>query len=130
MNELGLGLVVFGGAGIGGALRHAANRLIPLVIPGSFPVSTLIVNAIGCFVMGGIAAFFALRAGQTSQELRLFLMTGILGGFTTFSAFSLEFAVMVERGEVVSAVGYVAATLAATLIGVFAGMFAVRILLA
>jgi len=126
MHEIVLALVVFLGAGIGGTLRHIANRLLPLLLPGAFPMTTFIVNILGCFVMGVIAAAFALRGADASQTWRLFLTTGILGGFTTFSAFSLEFAVIWERGEPAMAVLYAGLTLVLTLVGVFAGMMVTR----
>jgi CrcB protein len=126
MHEIVLALVVFLGAGIGGTLRHVANRLLPLLLPGAFPMTTFIVNILGCFVMGVIAAAFALRGADASQTWRLFLTTGILGGFTTFSAFSLEFAVIWERGEPAMAVLYAGLTLVLTLVGVFAGMVVTR----
>jgi fluoride exporter len=85
-------VVVFCGAGIGGALRHAANRA-GMHLGLSFPWSTICINISGCLAMGLIAGWFAFR-GQAGQTLRLFLTTGILGGYTTFSAFSLDAALL------------------------------------
>ena len=82
-------LIVFLGAGIGGALRHGVNLLAARLLGTGFPFGTLIVNVVGSFAMGLIIAWLALR-GQQAQAVRLFLTTGILGGFTTFSAFSLD----------------------------------------
>src|SRR3954447_23803557 len=80
-------LIVFVGDGIGGALRHGVNVGAVKVFGYGFPFGTLIVNVAGSFAMGLLAGYFAFRPG-IGQHLRLFLTTGILGGFTTFSAFS------------------------------------------
>ncbi|MES1196015.1 MAG: fluoride efflux transporter CrcB, partial [Steroidobacter sp.] len=82
-------LIVFIGAGMGGMIRHGFNIFIPRWMGSSFPYHTLTINVLGSLVMGLLAGYFALK-GETSQSWRLFLMTGILGGFTTFSAFSLD----------------------------------------
>jgi CrcB protein len=93
----------------------------------SFPWGTLFVNVVGSFAIGALAAYFAFRGdAMWTQPLRLFLTTGILGGFTTFSAFSLDFALMFERGEVAHSVLYVVASVALSLAAIFAGLFVVR----
>ena len=84
-------LIVFGGAGLGGALRHGVNVAAMRLGFTAFPIGTLTVNILGSFLMGLIAEYFALK-GHLPQSWRLFLTTGVLGGFTTFSAFSLEVA--------------------------------------
>src|SRR6476659_2242341 len=89
-------LIVFLGAGIGGALRHGVNVGAARWFGYAFPFGTLIVNVVGSFVIGLFAGYFAFRPG-ISQHMRLFLTTGLLGGFTTFSAFSLDAALLVER---------------------------------
>jgi CrcB protein len=89
-------LIVFLGAGIGGAMRHGVNIGAAKLFSPGFPFGTFIVNVAGSFAMGLLAGYFAYRAG-VPQHLRLFLTTGILGGFTTFSTFSLDAAVLVER---------------------------------
>ncbi len=120
-------LLVFLGAGLGGSLRHGVNLVALRHASGSFPYGTLFINVAGSFVMGLFAAWFAARAGQAAtQPLRLFLMTGVLGGFTTFSAFSLETMSMWERGEAAGAAAYVAASVVLSLIGLVAGMALVR----
>ena len=86
-------LIVFIGAGIGGALRHGVNVGAARLFGFGFPFGTLIVNVVGSFAMGLLAGYFAFRPGIT-QHMRLFLTTGILGGFTTFSAFSLDTALL------------------------------------
>ena len=89
-------LIVFLGAGIGGALRHGVNAGSARLWGYGFPFGTLIVNVAGSFLMGLLAGYFAFRPG-IGQHARLFLTTGILGGFTTFSAFSLDTVLLVER---------------------------------
>ena len=89
-------LFVFFGAGIGGALRHGVNVGSVRLFGTGFPLGTLVVNIVGSFIMGLLAGYFLMRPG-IGQHTRLFLTTGILGGFTTFSAFSLDAALLIER---------------------------------
>src|SRR5580700_4579356 len=91
-------LIVFLGGGIGAALRHGVNIAAARLFGTVFPYGTLIINVLGSLAMGLIAEYFALKAGLP-QRWRLFLTTGILGGFTTFSAFSLEAVLLYERGQ-------------------------------
>lgn len=114
-------LIVFLGAGIGGALRHGVNVGASRLFGFGFPFGTLIVNIIGSFAMGLLAGYFAFRPG-ISQHMRLFLTTGILGGFTTFSAFSLDTALLVERHSYGLAAGYVVGSVAAGLSALFFGL--------
>ena len=81
-------LLVFFGGGLGATLRHLVNVTCARCIGTAFPYGTFIINISGSTVMGLIAGYLALK-GEASQPWRLFLMTGILGGYTTFSAFSL-----------------------------------------
>lgn len=120
--------VALGGA-LGSAARYGVNVWSGRMFGTEFPWQTLIVNILGCFVMGVLVELMALRL-HVSQETRAFLTTGILGGFTTFSAFSLDFAYLVERKQVVAAGGYALASVAVSLIAVFAGMNLIRTLLA
>ena len=114
-------LIVFLGAGIGGALRHGVNVGAARLFGYGFPFGTLIVNVVGSFMMGAFAGYFAFRPG-ISQHMRLFLTTGVLGGFTTFSAFSLDAALLIERHSYGLAAGYVVGTVAASLSGLFFGL--------
>src|ERR671919_2751492 len=98
--------IVFLGSGIGAALRHGVNLGAARWLGIGFPFGTLIVNVTGSLIMGLIAGYFAFK-GDASQHWRLFLTTGILGGYTTFSAFSLDAAVLYERGETGLAALYV-----------------------
>ena len=118
-------LIVFIGAGIGGALRHGVNVGAARLFGFGFPFGTLIVNLVGSFAMGLLAGFFAYRAG-IPQHVRLFLTTGILGGFTTFSSFSLDAALLVERHSFGLAAGYVVGSVAAGLSALFFGLAVFR----
>lgn len=120
-------LLVFLGGGLGAALRHGVN-LAALRAGTTFPYGTLCINVVGSLVMGMVVSWFALRSGL-SPSLRLFLTTGVLGGFTTFSAFSLEAALLYERGEPGLAVVYVVASVVLAIGGLFAGMGLVRAVL-
>jgi CrcB protein len=114
-------LIVFIGAGIGGALRHGVNVSAARLLGSGFPFGTLIVNVLGSFVMGVLAGYFAFRPG-IAQHTRLFLTTGILGGFTTFSAFSLDTALLVERHAYALAAGYIVGSVAASVGALFLGL--------
>ena len=118
-------LVVFIGGGIGAALRHGVNVGAARLFGTTFPVGTLTVNVVGCLVMGLLSGYFAFK-GDMSQHWRLLLTTGILGGFTTFSAFSLDVALLYERGDVGLAATYVLASVALSLVAVFAGLALMR----
>jgi CrcB protein len=85
--------VVFIGSGIGGVTRHLFNGWIVRAVGTGFPLGILLINVLGSSAMGLVAGWFAFR-GHASQDVRLFLTTGILGGFTTFSAFSLDAALL------------------------------------
>jgi len=114
-------LIVFIGAGIGGALRHGVNVIAARLFGYGFPYGTLIVNIAGSFVMGMLAGYFVFRPG-VPQHMRLFLTTGILGGFTTFSSFSLDTALLIERHSFGLAAGYIVGSVAAGLSALFFGL--------
>lgn len=118
-------LIVFLGAGLGGALRHLANFAITRTLGSTFPSGILAVNIVGCFAMGAIIGWFALRH-DPGQDWRLFLTTGFLGGFTTFSAFALDSATLWERGAEGSAAAYVLVSVIGSLAAVGAGLALVR----
>src|SRR5262245_6682933 len=118
-------LIVFLGGGVGAALRHGVNLVVTRFFGAAFPYATLFENVSGSLVMGMLAAYFAFKSGS-SQHWRLFLTTGILGGYTTFSAFSLDTAVLYERGEIGLAAVYVLASVALSIAGLFAGLALVR----
>ncbi|MEA2984140.1 MAG: fluoride exporter, partial [Alphaproteobacteria bacterium] len=110
---------------IGAALRHGVNLGATRWLGAGFPLGTLIVNVTGSLIMGLIAGYFAFK-GDASQNWRLFLSTGILGGYTTFSAFSLDAALLYERGEVWLAAIYVVASVVLSIGGLFAGLAIAR----
>ncbi len=120
-------LLVFLGGGIGSALRHGVNVAAGRWLGTTYPWHTLTVNIVGSFAMGLIVGWLAMRAdGSGSQSLRLFLATGICGGFTTFSAYSLDLVLMWERGEPTAAILYGAGSVALSIIGLLGGLILMR----
>lgn len=120
-------LLVFIGAGLGGMLRHAVG-LASVRLGSSFPYGTMGINIAGSIAMGLFAGWFAQRSGL-SQHWRLFIAVGILGGFTTFSSYSLDAVLLLERGETGAAFLYVVGSVALGIGGLFAGLLAMRALL-
>jgi CrcB protein len=118
-------LVVFIGGGIGSILRHGVNVTCARLFSIGFPFGTFTVNITGSIVMGLLAGWFAFR-GDAGQIWRLFLMTGILGGYTTFSAFSLDTILLFERGQLGLAALYVVASVVLSVGGLFAGLALMR----
>jgi fluoride exporter len=119
-------LLVFIGGGIGAALRHGVNIVLGRDFGTGFPFHTLFANVSGSLVMGLLAAYFGLRMGSP-QWLRLFLTTGVLGGYTTFSTFSLDSVLLWERGQYGWAATYIVVSVAASLAGVLLGAMLVRV---
>ncbi len=117
-------LLVAAGGGIGAALRHLANLAALRLLGTGFPWSTLFVNIAGSLAMGLLVGWLARRGG--TPELRLFLATGLLGGFTTFSAFSLDFAALWERSAFGPALGYALSSVVLSIAAVFAGLWMMR----
>lgn len=118
---------VFFGGGVGSVARHGVNLAAARLFGTGFPWGTFIVNVVGSFVMGVIGAWLAFRSGAGwSQHTRLLLTTGFLGGFTTFSTFSLDTALLWERGAYALAIGYVAVSVLLGVLGLFAGLALVR----
>jgi len=118
-------IIVFLGAGIGGALRHGTNLAALRLFGAGFPYGTLAVNILGSLVMGLLAGWFAQKA-DPGQAWRLFLTTGVLGGFTTFSTFSLDTALLWEKGQAGIALAYVLVSITLALLGLFAGLMLMR----
>ena len=118
-------LIVFLGGGVGAAIRHGLNGMGLRLMGPDFPYATVFINITGSAIMGVIAGYFAFKGG-TSQHWRLFLTTGILGGYTTFSAFSLDAALLYERGELALSALYVTASVVLSIAGLFAGLWLIR----
>jgi CrcB protein len=114
--------VALGGA-LGASLRYGVNVLAARLVGAGFPVATLVVNVLGSFLMGLLAAAL-LERGE--GRLAPFLLTGVLGGFTTFSAFSLDAVRLWERGEATAAAGYVAASVVLSIAGLALGLGVAR----
>lgn len=114
-------LIVALGGGIGAGLRHLTGLAMLRLIGPGFPWGTFTVNIVGSFVMGLFIEMLARRSGAPA-ELRLFVATGVLGGYTTFSAFSLDTAVLYERGALLPAFLYVAASVILAIAALFAGL--------
>lgn len=113
-------VLVFVGGGLGAALRHAINRAAMNWWGTGFPSGTMIVNVIGSLAIGLLIGLFAAYPG-TSQQVRLFLTTGLLGGFTTFSAFSLDALTLWERGDIGLWLLYVGGSVILSLLAVTLG---------
>ncbi len=120
-------LLVFLGAGLGGAMRHGVNQFAAQALGVAFPFGTLAINVAGSFAMGLLAEYLGLRS-QLPQDVQLFLATGVLGGFTTFSTFSFDTISLWERGEWVAAAIYAASSVVFSLLGLLAGLVLVRLL--
>jgi CrcB protein len=125
MNTFLHSLLVFIGAGIGGVLRHGVNVITLRLLDPEFPYGTLFINVVGSSAMGLLAGLFALKF-DPGQSWRLFLTTGILGGFTTFSTFSLEAVVLYERGDLGSMAVYVLTSVVLSIMSLFAGLVIMR----
>jgi CrcB protein len=119
--------IVFLGGGIGAAIRHGVNTWLGRLAGHEFPLGIMAINISGSLLMGLAAGYFALRAGEEwSQSARLFITTGILGGYTTFSAFSLDAMLLYERGELGAAAFYVVGSVVFSILGLAFGLATVR----
>jgi CrcB protein len=120
-------LIVFFGGGLGAALRYLVNQAMGRLVSIEFPLGIMAINISGSLVMGIAAGYFAFKAGEDwTQNARLFVTTGILGGYTTFSAFSLDAILLYERGEVMTAFLYVVGSVVLSILGLAAGLWIVR----
>ncbi|MGV6873296.1 fluoride efflux transporter CrcB [Pseudochelatococcus sp. B33] len=120
-------LTVFAGAGLGGVLRWLVGIVAARWLGTSFPWGTMFVNVSGSFVMGGLAALLLFRAGAAEwQGARLFLLTGVLGGYTTFSSYALDIAVLWEQGDFSAAAIYGLGSVVLSVAGLAAGLALVR----
>lgn len=114
-------VLVFLGGGIGSMLRYGVNRASLALFGPGLPAGTLLVNIVGSTLMGFAFGWLAARGGE-GQSLRLFLATGVLGGFTTFSAFSLDAMLLWQRGDHMMAAAYVGASVTLSIAGLLLGM--------
>ncbi len=120
-------MVVAMGGAVGATLRHGVNQMALHWLGTGFPWGTLAINVIGSVLMGVLIGAFALL-WDAPQSMRLFLTTGVLGGFTTFSAFSLDAVSLMQRGQISEAAFYVLASVVLSLGGLFAGMMLIRMI--
>lgn len=118
-------VIVFLGAGLGGAARHGTNLLAARLFGTGFPFGTLAANLIGSFLMAVIMEFFALRS-DLALNARLFLTTGVLGGYTTFSTFTLDAMLRIEQGDWLIASAYVVLSVLGALVAFLVGMILIR----
>lgn len=117
-------LVMLGGA-VGAGGRHLVGRLMLAMLGPGYPWGTLTVNIVGGLLMGLLVGALA-RISVPGENWRLLLGVGVLGGFTTFSAFALDSVVMIERGDWTPAIGYMLVSVIGSVLAVFAGLAAVR----
>lgn len=120
-----LAFLVFVGGGLGSVARYLLSVGVLRLGWTGFPVATLSVNVIGGFVMGCAAGWFALKGGGP-QAWRLFLTTGLLGGFTTFSAFSLETVLLYEEGRFGAALAYIGLSIVLSVLALAGGLATTR----
>jgi CrcB protein len=118
-------LIVFTGAGLGGALRHGVNSFITDRTAGGFPVGIIAINVTGSLLLGLLAGYFAFK-GDQSGNWRLFLTTGLCGGYTTFSTFSQDTILLIDRGEHGAAALYVFLSVSLSLLAFFAALWLTR----
>jgi CrcB protein len=118
-------LVIAAGGALGAVARHYVNNPVTAWFGDGFPWGILTANVAGSFAMGVLAGVTAL-AWSPSQELRTFIVVGFLGAFTTFSTFSLQVALLYERGQTALAAVYVAASVLLAVGGLFAGLALVK----
>lgn len=118
-------LLVFVGSGLGGVARHLVNLWVTKLAGTGFPLGILIINVSGSLVMGLLAGWFAFKS-ELPHDVRLFLTTGIVSGYTTFSAFSLDAALLMERGAYASAAVYVFGSVVLSIAALMAALAAMR----
>ncbi|WP_375462380.1 fluoride efflux transporter CrcB [uncultured Methylobacterium sp.] len=119
-------LLVLIGGGLGSLARYGVG-VASLRLGSDFPYGTLAINVVGSVLMGLFTGWFTMRGG--APALRLFVATGLLGGFTTFSSYALEGVLLLERGATGAAAAYIVGSVALGLAGLFAGLLLMRALL-
>jgi CrcB protein len=118
-------LLIFIGGGIGSLLRYGLSRFVTGMVVSAFPYGTFFVNMIGCFLIGFIV-FYTERYGSQAQPWRLFLVTGLCGGFTTFSSFSLENSQLVTDHRIFLFLLYAGGSVLLGLLATYFGIWAAR----
>ena len=119
-------LAVAAGGALGAALRHGVGLLAVRHLPAGWPHGTFLVNILGSLLMGLFIGWLALRSQGEPQAMRLFLATGLLGGFTTFSAFSLEVSNFIRSGDVTKAALYAVLSVTLGILALFIGLWIAR----
>ncbi len=119
-------LLVGAGGALGAMSRYGIGVLIGKFWNSHFPIATILVNVFGSLLMGLLIGLLAYYTPQWQGQARLFMAVGVLGGFTTFSAFSLEIITLVERGQAVLALVYILISVILSVMAVFAGLLIVR----
>lgn len=119
-------LLVAAGGAFGAGMRHLASGAVLRRMGADWPYATFSINVLGSFLLGLLAGWLAFKGAEGSSQLRLLLGTGVLGGFTTFSAYSLETVLLIERGKIASAAGYALGSVAVGLAFVFLGLMIAR----
>ncbi len=125
MNAIATFLAIGAGGAIGAMSRHGVNILSVKIMGHGFPYGTLSVNLIGSFLMGVLVIIFA-TLWQPPEALRVLIITGFLGAFTTFSTFSLDFVTLIERHNYIAGGSYLAASVILSIAALFAGMTLMR----
>ena len=118
--------VALGGA-LGASARYLTGTTVTRLLGHGFPAGTMVVNVVGSFLMGVLVVILAKKGGQAAAP---FLMTGLLGGFTTFSAFSLDAVTLFERGQSAAAIGYILGSVLISIAALVAGLWLTRMVLA
>ena len=119
--------IALGGA-LGAVARHFISHWSVVALGNGFPWGTLTVNVVGCFALGVVVEVLAL-VWSPAADWRAFLTVGVLGAFTTFSAFALDISILHERGEMLQAILYVTVSVAGSIAAIFAGMSLTRAVL-
>jgi CrcB protein len=120
-------MAIAGGGALGAVLRHFVNNAVTHLTGGDFPWGIFLVNITGSVLMGILVSLFA-HAGEPPQAMKAFLTVGILGGYTTFSTFSLDAVTLLGRGALAEAAFYMAGSVFLAIGGLYAGMGLVRVL--
>ena len=120
-------LAIAAGGATGAVLRHGLNNVIMTLVHPGFPLGIVVINILGSFLMGALTGVFA-HVTEPSQAAKAFLTVGVLGGFTTFSAFSLDAVMLWERGEVAQSIVYVLSSVLFSIGALVLGLWMVRVL--